>query len=103
MHVGLRDEYRAAVDWLLGRDEPRPPSPERTVEAAWIPLWQSQMITDELVAQGVPAVVTEDYAINPMMTTRQTMARIFVTEDRLAEATEIITDLLGHEPRHRGI
>lgn len=68
-----------------------------------MPMWQSRMITDELVAQGVPAVVTDDYSINPMMTTREPMARIFVTEDRKDEAIEIITELLGHEPRHRGL
>lgn len=101
--MGLRDDYRSAVDWLLGRDAPKPPDPGRTVEAAWIPLWQSQMITDELNAQGVPAVVTDDYSINPMMTAREPMARIFVTEDRRAEAEEIITELLGHPPRHRGL
>lgn len=101
--MGLRDELKAAVDWLLGRDEPKPPNPDRTVEAGWVPLWQSRMVTDELIAQGVPAVVTDDYGINPMMTTREPMARIFVTEDRKAEAEEIITDLLGHEPRHRGL
>ena len=95
--------FREAWDWLLGRDEPAPPSPDRTVEAGWVPLWQSQIITDELIAQGVPAVTTDDYAINPMMTTREPMARIFVTEDRKAEAEEIITDILGHEPRHRGL
>lgn len=73
------------------------------MEAGWVPLWQSRMITDELIAQGVPAVVTDDYGINPMMTTSEPMARIFVTEDRRAEAEEIITEFLGHEPRHRGL
>lgn len=101
--MGLRDELRAATDWLLGRDDPKPPNPDRTVEAAWVPLWQSQILTDELNAQGVPAVVTDDYSINPMMTTTEPMARIFVTEDRRAEAQEILADLLGHEPRHRGL
>ena len=87
----------------MGRDAPKPPNPDRTVEAGWVPLWQSQMICDELNAEGVPAVVTEDYGLNPMMTTSEPMARIFVTEDRQAEAKEIITDILGHEPRRRDI
>ena len=95
--------FRELWDWVLGRDEPRPPDPDRTVEAGWVPMWQSRMITDELVAQGIPAVVTDDYSINPMMTTREPMARIFVMEDRKDEAVEIITELLGHEPRRRDI
>ena len=101
--------WRNVWDWLLSRDDAtvakrnRPPSPDKTVEAGWVPLWQSQMITDELNDQGIPAVVTEDYGLNPMMTTREPMARIFVTEDRKAEAESVIADILGHDPRHRGL
>ena len=87
----------------MGRDEPKPPNPDRTVEAGWVPAWQSQMICDELNAEGVPAVVTEDYGLNPLMSASEPMARIFVTEDRQAEAQEIITEILGHEPRRRDI
>ncbi|MFN3258516.1 MAG: hypothetical protein ACE37B_22770 [Ilumatobacter sp.] len=101
--MGLRDSVKVATDWLLGRDEPKPPDPDKTVEAGWVPQWQSQMICDLLNAEGVPAVVTDDYGLNPMMTTREPMARIFVTEDRKAEAEEIIGDFLGHPPRHRGL
>lgn len=94
---------RVAWTWLTGPRAPRPPDPDRTVEAAWVPLWQSQMICDELNAEGVPAVVTEDYGLNPLMSTREPMARIFVTEDRREEAEAMITDILGHEPKHRDI
>ena len=75
--------------------------PDRSAEAAWLPLWQSQMITDELIASGVPAVVTDDFNLNMTMYSREPMARIFVTEDRHAEAIEIIEEILGHPPRHR--
>ncbi len=92
---------RQAWDWLLGRDAPRPPDPDRTVEAAWVPLWQSRMICDELNAEGIPAVVTDDYGLNPMMSTREPMARIFVTEDRRDDARHLVEEILGHAPRHR--
>lgn len=75
--------------------------PERSVEAAWLPMWQSRMITDELVASGIPAVVTDDFNLNMTMYSREPMARIFVTEDRLAEAAAVIEEILGHPPRHR--
>ncbi|MFK7917810.1 MAG: hypothetical protein AB8G14_07010 [Ilumatobacter sp.] len=75
--------------------------PERTVEAAWLPLWQSQMITDELIASGIPAVVTDDFGLNMTMYSREPMARIFVTQDRVVEATAVIEEIIGHPPRHR--
>lgn len=75
--------------------------PERTVEAAWLPMWQGQMMTDELIASGIPAVVTDDFSLNMTMYSREPMARIFVTEDRAVEAAEIIEEMLGHPPRHR--
>jgi hypothetical protein len=92
---------RGAWHWVFGKHPPKPPNPDRTVEAAWLPMWQAQMVTDELIAQGVPAVWNEDYAIHLGVYSRETMARIFVTEDRQAEAQEIIEDLTGVEPRHR--
>ncbi|WP_420450174.1 hypothetical protein [Ilumatobacter sp.] len=95
--------FREAWDWLLGRDELPPPDPDRTVEAAWVPAWQGRMITDELIADGIPAVVVDDFGINLTMYTREPMARIFVTENRRAEAEAVITEILGHEPRHRGL
>ncbi len=94
---------RDAWDWLLGRDEPPPPDPERTVEAAWLPTWQGPLVTDALIAEGIPAVVVEDFSINLTMYTREPMSRIFVTEDRKSEAESLIAEILGHEPRHRGL
>lgn len=86
--------------WGRGDDEP---SGERTVEAAWVPMWQSQMLAAELIAAGIPAQVAEDYGINLLVHSREPMARIFVTDDRLAEAETLIEEIIGHPPRHRSV
>ena len=93
--------FRSAWHWVFGKHPPKPPNPDRTVEAAWLPLWQSQMVTDELIAEGIPAVMTEDFGLHLTMYTREPMARIFVTEDRKAEAQAIIEEILGHPPSQR--
>jgi len=59
------------------------------------------MVTEELVAAGIPAVVVDDFNLNLTMYTREPMSRIFVTEDRQAEAQELVEDILGHPPRRR--
>ena len=87
--------FRSAWHWVFGKHLPKPPNPDRTVEAGWI--------VDELNAQGIPAVTSDDYSLNPMMTSREPMARVFVTEDRKAEAREVMTDILGHPPATRQI
>ena len=61
------------------------------------------MVADTLVEAGIPAVMSEDFSINLTMYAREPMARIFVTEDRHAEAEALIEDILGHPPRHRGL
>ena len=86
---------------MFGKHPPKPPNPDRTVEAAWVPHWQAQMIVDALVAEGVPAVASEDFAIHLLTDHRGPMARIFVTEDRKAEAQAIIEEILGHPPATR--
>lgn len=106
MHDEPAKESRRGVlgqfwDYFWRKDDEDTPDAGRSAEAAWLPLWQSQMITDELVASGIPAVVTDDFNLNMTMYSREPMARIFVTEDRLAEAVEIIEEILGHPPRHR--
>lgn len=88
-------------DYFWRRNDEDTANPERSVEAAWLPLWQSRMVTAELVASGIPAVVTDDFNLNMTMYSREPMARIFVTEDRVGEAAEIIEEILGHPPRHR--
>jgi len=94
---------REAWHWAFGKHEPRPPDPDRTVEAGWVPQWMAPMIVEELRAQGIPAVTTDDYSLNPYMNSREPMARVFVTEDRSAEARDVMTDILGHPPAHRRI
>ena len=92
---------RQAWNWVFGKHPPRPPDPDRVVEAAWVPLWQSQIVTDELRAAGIPAVVNEEFTVHLTTYTREPMARIFVTEDRLHEAEDLIADLTGQPPIHR--
>ena len=92
---------RSAWHWVFGKHPPKPPDPERVVEAAWGPLWQSQMLTDELNAAGIPAVVNEEFTVHLTMYSRQPMARIFVTEDRLHEAEGLIEEITGVQPTHR--
>ena len=92
---------RRAWNWTFGKHPPRPPDPDRVTEAAWVPLWQSQMITEELKAAGIPAVVNEEFSVHLTTYTREPMARIFVTEDRLHDAEDLIEDLTGHRPTHR--
>jgi hypothetical protein len=95
--------FRSAWHWVFGKHEPKPADPNRTVEAGWVPQWMAPMIVEELVAQGIPAVTTDDFNLNPYMNSREPMARVFVTEDRKDEAREVITDILGHPPAQRRI
>ena len=99
----LMPTFRSAWHWVFGKHEPKPPNPDRTVEAGWVPQWMAPMIVDELNAQGIPAVTTDDFNLNPYMNSREPMARVFVTEDRKAEAREVLTDILGHPPAQRRI
>ena len=50
--------FRSAWHWIFGTHLPRPPDPERTVEAGWVPMWQAPMLVDELVTAGIQAVWT---------------------------------------------
>jgi hypothetical protein len=95
--------FGSAWHWVFGKHLPKPPDPDRTVEAGWIPQWMAPMIVEELNVQGIRAVASDDYSLNPLMTSREPMARIFVTEDRKAEAREVMTDLLGYPPAAREI
>jgi hypothetical protein len=45
--------------------------------------------------------MTEDFGVTVSMYQRETMARIFVTEDRKAEAEALITEITGIPPAHR--
>ncbi len=94
---------REAWHWFFGKHPPKPPDPERTVEAGWVPQWMAPMIVDELDAQGIRAVAADDFGLNPLMHQREAMSRIFVTEDRKDAAVGVITDVLGHPPWTRDI
>lgn len=93
--------FRSAWHWVFGKHPPRPPDPDRVVEAAWVPTWQAPMLTDELNAAGIPARMAEDYEVTVTMFSREPMSRIFVTEDRAVEAVALITEITGTEPRRR--
>jgi hypothetical protein len=95
--------FRSAWNWAFGKHLPKPPNPDKTVEAGWVPMWQAQMLTDMLISEGIPAVWNEDFNIHIGTYSREPMGRIFVTEDRQAEAVEIIEDVTGIAPRHRKI
>jgi hypothetical protein len=45
--------------------------------------------------------MTEDFGVTVSMYNRETMARIFVTEDRKADAVALITEITGVPPAHR--
>ncbi len=59
------------------------------------------MITDVLVDEGIPAVMTEDFGLHLTMYSREPMARIFVTEDRKTEAQLVIEEIAGVQPARR--
>lgn len=102
----MRSGYRHGVGlwhWIFGMHEPRPPDPNRTCEAAWLPLWQAQLVLHELWEENIPAVMSEDFTSHLRFAARGPMARIFVTETRLAEASKVIEDVTGYPPAHQGI
>ena len=84
--------------WVFGRHETRPPDADRSIEAAWLPLWQAQLVLHELWEQDIPAVQSEDFTSHLRFGSREPMARIFVMEPRLADALDVITSVIGEEP-----
>ena len=84
--------------WVFGRHESRPPDAERSIEAAWVPLWQAQLVLHELWERGIPAVQSEDFTSHLRFGAREPMARIFVMEPRLADALDVIESVIGEEP-----
>jgi len=51
------------MHWIFGKHPPRPPDPDRTCEAAWLPMWQAQLVLHELWESDIPAVMSEDFTI----------------------------------------
>jgi len=82
---------------------PRRPGPDETVEVAWLPLWQCQLVLDALWEQDVPAALAEDHTSHLRFASLVPMGRIFVLGFRLDAATAIVTDVIGEPPvtQHR--
>ncbi len=95
--------FRSAWNWVFGKHLPKPPNPgQDRAEAGWVPGVAGPRCSPTLLkAEGRPAVWTEDFNLNMGVYNREAMARIFVTEDRKAEAEAIIKDFTGTSPRHR--
>jgi len=91
------------INWVFGRHEPPPPDPERTREAAWLPIWQAQLVLHELWEREIPAVMSEDFTSHLRFGAREPMARLFVMEPRLAEAERVIEEIIGFPPAHQGM
>jgi hypothetical protein len=86
------------LHWIFGKHPVRPPDPERTVEAAWMPIWQAHLVLHELWERDIPAVLSEDHTSHLIFTAREPMARIFVMEPALAAAVEAIIEITGYPP-----
>jgi len=84
--------------WLTAAPPPRTPRDDRVVEAAWLPLWQCQLVLHDLWENEVPATMSEDHTSHLRLAAREPMARIFVMEPRLAEAQRVIARCTGHTP-----
>jgi hypothetical protein len=91
------------LHWIFGKHPPRPIDPDRSVEAAWVPLWQAQLILHELTEREIRAVVSEDFSSHLAFGVREPMARIFVMEPLLAAAEAVIEEVTGEPPRHHHI
>jgi hypothetical protein len=91
------------LHWAFGKHPPRAPDPERAIEAAWLPLWQAQLVLHELWERGVPSVLSEDFTSHLRFGAREPMARIYVMEPRLADAEAVIVDVTGYPPAHQGM
>ena len=59
----------------------------------------SDPFLDWAEGEGIP--ITEDFGIHLTMYSREPMARIFVTEDRKAEAQDLIEEITGVPPAER--
>ncbi len=91
------------MHWIFGKHPPRTPDPDRTVEAAWLPMWQAHLVLHELWERDIPSVVSEDHSSHLIMIAREPMARIFVMEPLLAEAEAAIEEITGAPPAHQGM
>ncbi len=65
-------------------------------------MWQAQLVLHELWEHEIPAVMSEDFTSHLRFGAREPMARIFVMETRLAQATKVIEEVTGYPPAHQG-
>ena len=84
--------------WLFGPPRPRPVRADRVVEAAWLPLWQAQLVIHELLEREMPATMAEDHTSHLRFGAREPMARIFVMEPRLDATRAVIEEITGTPP-----
>jgi hypothetical protein len=84
--------------WVWLHSPSPPPKPDATVEVAWLPLWQAQLVLHELWQREIPSVMSEDHSSHLRFGAREPMARIFVIAARAKLATEVIEDVIGEPP-----
>ncbi len=84
--------------WIFGKHPPRPPDPERSAEAAWLPLWLCHVVVEELHERDIPAVLSEDHTAYLRMGSGESMGRIFVMEPRLADARAVVAEIVDAPP-----
>jgi hypothetical protein len=89
------------LHWIFGKHLPKPPDPDKAVEAAWMPIWQAHLIMHELGERDIPAVLSEDHTSHMIFTAREPMARIFVMEPLRAEVEAVIEEITGFPPAHQ--
>jgi hypothetical protein len=70
------------------------------VEAAWLPLWQAQLVLYELWERDIPTVMAEDFSSQYRFGAREPMARLIVMEPRLEAASAAIAEITGYPPAH---
>ena len=90
--------FRSAWHWVFGKHLPKPPDPDRTVEAGWIPQWMAPMVVEELNAQGIPAVTSDDYNLNPCDGPVVNRCLASSSPRTASPRREVMTDILGHPP-----
>lgn len=88
--------FRRLWTWLHSPSPP--PKPDATVEVAWLPLWQAQLVLHELWERSIPSVMSEDHTSHLRFGAREPMARVFVIAARAEIAARVIEDVTGHPP-----
>jgi hypothetical protein len=88
--------FRRLWTWLHSPSPP--PKPDATVEVAWLPLWQAQLVLHELWERSIPSVMSEDHTSHLRFGAREPMARVFVIAARAELAARVIEEVTGQPP-----